>query len=99
MSYAKQMLDTYPRTFNLDADQLAATTEALYDCAQACTACADACLSEENVTDLVKCIQLNLNCDDICVTAGRALSPPDRVRRQPHQGAARGLRADLPLLR
>lgn len=74
MSYAKQMLDTYPRSFTLDADQLAAATEALYDCAQACTACADACLSEENVAELVKCIQLNLSCADICATSGRALS-------------------------
>jgi hypothetical protein len=73
MSYVKQMLDTYPRTFNLDAEQLAAATEALYDCAQACTACADACLSEEQVAELVKCIQLNLNCADVCITAGRAL--------------------------
>ena len=74
MSYAKQMLDTYPRDFNLDAEKLAAATEAAYDCAQACTACADACLSEDNVADLVKCIQLNLNCADACATAGRALS-------------------------
>ena len=29
MSYAKQMLDTYPRYFNLDADTLTATIDAL----------------------------------------------------------------------
>ena len=40
MSYAKRMLDTYPRDFNLDAGQLAATIDALSDCTQACTACA-----------------------------------------------------------
>lgn len=74
MSHAKQMLDTYPRDFNLDADQLAAAIDAVYDCAQACTGCADACLSEDNVTELVKCIQLNLNCADICLTTGRSLS-------------------------
>ncbi|MDP8927646.1 MAG: four-helix bundle copper-binding protein [Actinomycetota bacterium] len=74
MSYAKQMLDTYPRDFNLDADQLAGAIEAVYGCAQACTACADACLSEDRVAELIKCIQLNLNCADVCVTAGRSLS-------------------------
>ena len=74
MSYAKQMLDTYPRDFNLDAGQLADVIETLYDCAQACTACADACLSEENVAHLVKCIRLNADCADICETAGRVLS-------------------------
>jgi hypothetical protein len=38
MSYAEQMLDTYPRGFNVDAGVLAATIDALSDCAQACTA-------------------------------------------------------------
>lgn len=74
MSYAKEMLDTYPRTFNLDADLVAETVEALYDCAQACSACADDCLSEESVADLIKCIRLNLDCADQCVTAGRVLT-------------------------
>ena len=40
MSYAKQLLDTYPRSFNVDAGLLARTIDALSDCAQACTACA-----------------------------------------------------------
>lgn len=35
MSYARQMLDTYPRTFNVDAGLLAAAIDALDDCAQA----------------------------------------------------------------
>ena len=60
MSYAKGMLDTYPRDFNLDAGILAATIDALSDCAQACTACADDCLSEEMVAELTKCIRLYL---------------------------------------
>ena len=46
MSDARELLDTYPREFNLDAQVLAATIDALSDCAQACTACADDCLSE-----------------------------------------------------
>ena len=49
MSYARQLLDAYPRDFNLDAQVLAATIDALSDCAQACTACADDCLSEPQV--------------------------------------------------
>jgi hypothetical protein len=40
VSYARQMLDTYPRDFNVDAGVLAATINALNDRAQACTACA-----------------------------------------------------------
>src|SRR5262245_25871484 len=56
MSYARQLLDTYPRTFNVDAGVLAATTDALTDCAQACTADADDDLSEQNLAELVKCV-------------------------------------------
>ena len=74
MSYAKQMLDEHPRTFNLDADLLAEAIEALYDCAQACTACADDCLSEDSVGDLVRCIRINLDCADQCIATGRVLS-------------------------
>ena len=66
MSYARQMLDTYPRSFNVDAGVLAATIDALSDCAQACTACADDCLSEQDVAELVKCIRSCLDCADVC---------------------------------
>ena len=38
MSYARQMLDTYSRTFNVDAGLLAAAIDALSDCVQACNA-------------------------------------------------------------
>jgi hypothetical protein len=62
MSYARQILDTYPRDFNVDAGVLAATIGALDDCAQACTDCADADLSERDVAELVKCIRLCLDC-------------------------------------
>jgi hypothetical protein len=66
MSYAEQMLDTYEHALDLDASVLAAGIEALGDCAQACTADADANLGEQNVTEMVKCIRLCLNCADIC---------------------------------
>jgi hypothetical protein len=74
MSYAKQMLDTYPRDFNVDAAQLAATIDALSDCAQACTACADDCLSEEMVAELTKCIRTCLDCADVCTATLRVAS-------------------------
>lgn len=74
MSYAKQMLETYPRDFNLDADILTRCIEACFECAQACTACADACLGEQNVAELAKCIRTDMDCADICLTAGRVMS-------------------------
>ena len=66
MSYARLMLDTYPRTFTVDADLLAVTIDALSDCAQACTADTDADLSEDNLAEMVKCIRLCLDCTDVC---------------------------------
>jgi hypothetical protein len=74
MSYARQMLDTYPRTLNIDADLLAATIDALSDCAQACTADTDADLSEDNLAEMVKCIRLCLNCTDICTATAAIIS-------------------------
>jgi hypothetical protein len=74
MSYATQLLDTYPRTFNVDARVLVATIDALSDCAQACTACADDDLSEQDVAELVKCIRLCLDCADVCTATVRVVS-------------------------
>lgn len=74
MSYAQQMLDSYPKDYNVDTDLLVACIEACFDCAQACTACADACLSEDNVSEMIKCIRTDADCADICVTTGRILS-------------------------
>jgi hypothetical protein len=71
MSYARQILDSYPRASGLDAGVLTATIDALTDCAQACTADVDADLSEQNLAEMVKCIRLCLNCADVCTaTAG-----------------------------
>lgn len=74
MSSAAQMLETYPRTFNLDASLLAQATDALLECLQACTACADACLAEDDVAAMVKCIRTNLDCADICDATMRVVS-------------------------
>jgi hypothetical protein len=66
MSYSRQMLDTYPGTFGVDAAVGAAAIDALSDCAQACTADVDADLSEQNLAEMVRCIRLCLDCVDVC---------------------------------
>src|SRR5215831_13216912 len=71
MSYARQMLDTYPRALAVDASLLAGAIDAMADCAQACIVDTDADLGEQNVTEMVRCIRLCLDCADICTaTAG-----------------------------
>jgi len=52
----------------------ARTIDALSDCAQACTACADDCLSEQIVQELAKCIRLDLDCADVCTATLRVVS-------------------------
>ena len=72
MSYAHQMLDSYPHALNVDASVLAAAIDAISDCAQACTADTDADLGEQNLAEMVTCIRLCLDCTDICTATGRS---------------------------
>src|SRR5215467_171139 len=74
MSYVRQMLDTYSRTSNLDAGLLAAAIDALSDCVQACNADNAADLGEQNVTEMVKCIRLCLDCADVCTATAGVIS-------------------------
>ncbi|GAB2855728.1 four-helix bundle copper-binding protein [Actinocorallia aurea] len=69
-----EMIRTYPADINLDRDLIADTVSVLIDCAQACTACADACLSEPDLAMLGKCVRTNLDCADICATTAKILS-------------------------
>jgi hypothetical protein len=65
MSYARQMLDTYPGDHNIDTGVLAGAIDALSDCVQACTVDADSDL-KEHAAELLKCIRLCLDCADVC---------------------------------
>ena len=75
MTHVEEMLRTYPADLGgVDRAALARCIGECFDCSQTCTACADACLSESGVADLVKCVRTCLDCADICGTAGRVLS-------------------------
>jgi hypothetical protein len=74
VSYARQMLGTCPVGFNVDADQLAATIDALSDCAQTCMADIGCDLSERNVAEMVGCVRLCLDCADVCIATGGVIS-------------------------
>jgi hypothetical protein len=47
---------------------------ACFDCTEICTICADACLAEPTVGNLVHCIALNQNCATICFATGTVLA-------------------------
>jgi hypothetical protein len=68
------MLNACPRVFNVDTDLLAATIEALNDCTQACVFDTGCDLSEHNVTEMVTCIRLCLDCADVCTATAGLLS-------------------------
>jgi len=75
MTHAAEMLRTYPADLgDVDRAALARCIAECFDCSQTCTACADACLSEPGVSDLIKCIRTCLDCADICGATGRVLS-------------------------
>ncbi len=74
MTHVEEMLRTSPTEASFDQQALIRGIEECFDCAQTCTACADACLGEDMVKELTRCIRLNLDCADICDTTGRALS-------------------------
>jgi hypothetical protein len=57
MSYARLMLGACPVSFKVDTDLLAATIDALSDCAQACIADTGCDLGEENVGEMVRCVR------------------------------------------
>jgi hypothetical protein len=72
--HTSAMIDAHPTGTDLDKDLLARAVDALVACSQACTACADACLGEEMVAELRKCIRTDLDCADVCDTTARVLS-------------------------
>lgn len=64
--------------------------DACYDCAVACDHCASACLQEQDVKSLARCIALDIDCAEICRTAAGFMS-----RGSECAGAICGICADV----
>lgn len=70
----QQMFAAHPQSkaqskdHDAGADPLAAAVEAMLDCAQVSSACADACVAETDAR-LVQCIRMTLDCADVCHAA------------------------------
>jgi hypothetical protein len=47
-------------------EQFKACIDACNDCALACNYCASACLKEKDVAMMARCIQLDIDCAEIC---------------------------------
>jgi hypothetical protein len=68
-----QMLATHPQQGRMQSQQLSQVVQTLEECAAVCTICADACLSEKMVADLVQCIRLNELCAISCEAMAHTL--------------------------
>ncbi|WP_238011266.1 four-helix bundle copper-binding protein [Dactylosporangium sp. AC04546] len=74
MTTTMPMIETYPQPIFFDRSALATAIDVIANCGQTCTACADACLSEEMIERLAKCIRLDLDCADVCAVTARMLT-------------------------
>ncbi|ABK05633.1 protein of unknown function DUF326 (plasmid) [Arthrobacter sp. FB24] len=73
--HVSAMLNAHPQADPaMSRDSLAGCIAACFECAQTCTACADACLGEDMVAELTTCIRTDLDCADVCAATGNLLS-------------------------
>jgi Domain of Unknown Function (DUF326) len=70
----REIIERHPRPLSLDRDLLLRCIDECFDCAATCTSCADACLGEPDVPELVRCVRLNLDCADVCEDTGRVVT-------------------------
>ena len=84
MSHGKAMRATHPYARG-DSSALTETLDSLDECAWTCALCADACLGEDTVAELRRCIGLNLDCAVLCTAtaavASRQTEPDSTVMR------------------
>ncbi len=90
---AEAILRTHVRPLAADVTLLGRCLDECGACEATCTICADACLAEDDVRDLVHCIRLCLDCADACAAAVRILGrqtdphPPTQLN---HAGSVSG---------
>ncbi len=67
----RDMIAVHPNVRGADNDALTRAVSQILECAEICTACADACLAEDMVADLRQCIRTDLDCADVCSAIAR----------------------------
>jgi hypothetical protein len=74
MTSLDRLLETHPQKPTTNFDAVAACLSACFECEQACTICADACIGEAHSDMLRQCIRICLDCADVCATTGRLVA-------------------------
>jgi hypothetical protein len=70
----REIIERHPRPAGLDRELMLRCIDECFDCSATCTACADACLGEPDVVDLIHCSRLCLDCANICDAVGRVVT-------------------------
>lgn len=73
MDVVAQMLQARPESRGVDHTDLAIAIDALHEAVGAATSCADACLSEVDVTEHRACIQACADAADVAAATARVL--------------------------
>lgn len=79
--HERAMLHAHPQGAAFEENLLITCIEACLDCAQTCESCADACSVEPDPRPLARCIRLDHDCADLCLSVARILNrqaEPDR---------------------
>jgi hypothetical protein len=75
MKTSESVLSAHPfATAQSKSGTFLSALRSIAECIEACTSCADACLAEENVGHLRRCVRTNLDCADICTATLRVFS-------------------------
>ncbi|MEJ2539115.1 MAG: four-helix bundle copper-binding protein [Gemmatimonadota bacterium] len=78
METLKRIFRDHPSPASGAGDEAYGLVVAAAECSAATTACADACLAEEEVSRLRDCIRSCLDCADLCAVTGRLLARPGK---------------------
>ena len=70
----REIVKLHPRPTGVDRDALLRCVQECLDCGASCTSCADASLSEPDVSEMVRSIRLCLDCADACDATGRIVT-------------------------
>ena len=78
MQRLHELFRDHPAPASDAGDEAFAFVQSAAECTHTCTACADACLEEDDPTHLRECIRTNLDCADICTATARLISRPGK---------------------
>ncbi len=89
MKLNEKLFHSHPRATQAALPETLDAANALSECVVACTLCADACLAEDNVGMMRRCIRSDLDCAEICASTLRLIlrqteTVAEIVRQQVH---------------